>query len=121
MEEMKNLINFDMTKVFTLNLNCYLKAFLKLLPEVCLPKITLDITNSEFLQYIDNQIPEISEQTIKNAIICCPDPMIKLDMFASLPVLVEKISAKDSMKLMNSLFPYKNAWNLNIIRACKVF
>ena len=42
-------------------------------------------------------------------------------MFASLPVFIERLSAKDSMKLMNSLFPYKNAWNLNIIRACKIF
>ena len=110
-----------MKKIFSLNLNSYLKAFLKLLPQSLLPKITLDITNSEFLQYIDNEIPSISDKEIKEAIICCPNPMIKLDMFASLPVLIERVPAKESMKLMNSLFPFKNAWNLNIIRACKVF
>ena len=42
-------------------------------------------------------------------------------MFTALPVLVSRLPVKDSMKLMNSLFPYKAAWNLNIIETCKIF
>lgn len=47
--------------------------------------------------------------------------MIKLDMFGSLPILIEKLPVKESIKVMNSLFPFRNAWNLNVIKACSKF
>ncbi len=47
--------------------------------------------------------------------------MIKLDMFTSLPILVSKLPVKESMKVMNSLFPFRNVWNLNITKACNKF
>lgn len=123
-QEVRQLIDFDLSKLFNLNLNVYLKAFLKLLPPSLLPKVTLDISNSEFLEYLQytgGELPEISEQQIKDSIICCPHPTMKLNMFACLPTLIESLSAKDAGQLMNRLFPYKNAWNLNVIMACKFF
>ena len=45
-QEVRQLIDFDLSKLFNLNLNVYLKAFLKLLPPSLLPKVTLDISNS---------------------------------------------------------------------------
>lgn len=47
--------------------------------------------------------------------------MIRLDMFASLPILVPQLPVKESMKVMNSLFPFRNVWNLNIMKACQKF
>lgn len=47
--------------------------------------------------------------------------MIKLDMFASLSVLISKLPVKESIKVMNSLFPYRSVWNLNVMKACAKF
>lgn len=47
--------------------------------------------------------------------------MIKLDMFVSLPILISQLPVHESMKVMNSLFPFRSAWNLNIMKACKKF
>lgn len=47
--------------------------------------------------------------------------MIRLDVFNSLPILISKLPVKQSMNIMNSLFPYRNAWNLNIMKAYNKF
>lgn len=47
--------------------------------------------------------------------------MLKLDMFVSLPILISKLPVYESMKVMNSLFPFRSAWNLNVMKACKKF
>lgn len=73
------------------------------------------------MQYVDNKIPEIDKNKVEESIICCPNPMIKLDMFISLPILISKLPVRESIKVMNSLFPYRAAWNLNIMKACTKF
>jgi hypothetical protein len=83
-----------MSEVFNINLNSYLKAFLKIIPENIQPAASLDIADCEFLQYVDNKIPEIEKSKIEELIICCPNPMIRLDIFASLPILISKLPVK---------------------------
>lgn len=55
--ELKGLIDFDLSEVFNLSLTNYLKAFLKIIPASILPSASLDIADCEFLQYVDNKIP----------------------------------------------------------------
>ena len=66
-------------------------------------------------------MPEVSDQHINNNIIKSTRPLIKLDMFNSLPILVKNLPVKDTMSLMNKLFLYRDVWNLNIIQACDFY
>lgn len=62
--ELKSLVDFDLTEIFNLNINNYLKVFLKIIPANILPAASLDIADCEFLQYVDNKIPDIDKSKI---------------------------------------------------------
>ena len=99
----------------------FLKAYMKILPLNLLPKARFDISNSEFFNYIDCKIPEIDVSEIQNNLVSCPQPILKLDIYEALPILIEKAGVKEAMTAMNKLFPHRKVWNMNIIDACSKF
>lgn len=89
------------------------------MPTSLLPEMNLDLIDPEFFHYIGNKVPVITEKNITDNIIKSTRPLIRLDLFNSLPVLIKQLKINESMKLMNKLFQYRDVWNLNIIQASK--
>jgi hypothetical protein len=58
---------------------------------------------------------------IYSNIVFSPHPIIKLNLFSTLPYLVTYLSLEDSMKLITSLVKYKQLWNMNLKETLKKF
>lgn len=77
--------------------------------------------DAEFFNYINCKIPPIDASEIEKNLVYCPKPILRLDTYEALPILIEKATIKESMETMNKLFPYRNVWNMNIIEASNRF
>ena len=98
-----------------------MKAYLKVLPANILPEANFDIVDPQFFNYINCKIPPIDAAEIERNLVYCPKPILRLDTYEALPILIEKATIKDAMNTMNNLFPHRNVWNMNIIEACNRF
>ncbi len=118
-KKFSNLINFPPSYVIKLRATTHSKVFLMLLPEQLVPHYSLDITDPAYLKYVRTTVPQITDHMIKSSIVFSPYPIIKLNMFPTLPDLITYLSLEDSMKLITSLAKYKHLWNMNIKEAIR--
>ena len=117
----QNLLNFNITDILKFTATTHNKLFLLLLPETLIPLYNFDITDAEYLKYIKTEVPIINDELIYSNIVYSPQPIIKLNLFSTLPNLVSLLSLDESMKLITCLVKYKKLWNMNIKKAFKQF
>lgn len=117
----QNLLNFNITDILKFTATTHNKLFLLLLPETLIPLYNFDITDAEYLKYIKTEVPIINDEIIYSNIVYSPQPIIKLNLFSTLPNLVSLLSLDESMKLITCLVKYKKLWNMNIKKAFKQF
>lgn len=117
----QNLLNFNITDILKFTATTHNKLFLLLLPETLIPLYNFDITDAEYLKYIKTEVPTVNDELIYSNIVYSPQPIIKLNLFSTLPNLVSLLSLDESMKLITCLVKYKKLWNMNIKKAFKQF
>jgi len=88
----QNLLNFNITDILKSTATTHNKLFLLLLPEGLIPHYNFDITDAEYLKYIKTVIPAINDELIYSNIVYSPQPIIKLNLFSTLPNLVSSLS-----------------------------
>jgi hypothetical protein len=92
-----------------------------LLPESHVPCYNLSISDPSYLKFIKTTVPQITDEFINSNIVFSPHPIIKLNMFSTLPDLINYLTLEEAMKLISSLVKYKQLWNMNLKDALKSF
>jgi len=82
------MLDFAADEVLNYNINNYIKLYLVLIPEECVPVSNLNIVDAEYLKFINNKPPVISDELILSNIVFAPNPIIKLNLFKLLPQMI---------------------------------
>ena len=85
-----------------------------LIPEDDVPVSNLNIVDAEYLKFIKNKPPVITDELILSNIVFAPNPIIKLNLFKLLPQMIENLPLEQSIELIRSLCKYKPLWNTYI-------